>query len=681
MILGGPDPSQTNRVIRRYEGYEENFIRVHFREEDELRFRWDREVEEKPFLKERVGGLLKNGFYIGGEKGRHFEFLAYSNSSLREHTVWFMSPFEYPVEDANDTKRYLLINAETIRKTFGHFENIREEDYVGQDAEFGFYKQDLALLRQPSKLAARFALNFTASIASVSIRRDEWEIVPDICCGEKSIHIFTDGIGTISEELGNRIWASLDDGRSNCGDRAVQPSAYKIRFLGFKGMVSVDRELDRAGGKIQMRLRPSMRKFSGKGSGADFIEIAGWRGRPGVSHLNKRDSFLTLTDDAIRATYKVHESLSESSEFMDEHNFGSKYNLSYILKELARLGGRMGNSTDVHPGTPVDNPFLTLMRDIGEKHVLREIMHDARILIPGSHHLVGVADEGPGYRGQAGYENLRCLKPHEIYVCTQKHGKTEPTYLEGRCIISRSPVTHPGDVQHVFAIGKPSADTICLFTHLKNVVVLPCTGSRSLASCLGGGDLDGDEFDIIPNPEGWMYRKVSKAVPEDNDLQRLIDAVNAGSKERPNVRWDPITILIEAKLRSLDIETDSTINGSLQRDYTLSALFRRYRDELGYICAIYPLQNAPSARLLEAEVMGFHVGSVVDGVRKELECAAKDLSEDDMARQNLRNGWKTWKFVAAQALLEDNFGANSLALVVLGFLLKNIEKLETAPKK
>lgn len=63
------------------------------------------------------------------------------------------------------------------------------------------------------------------------------------------------------------------------------------------------------------------------------------------------------------------------------------------------------------------------------------------------------------------------------------------------CLVSRSPVIHPGDgqftlslltkvtqatvVQRVYAIGEPPADQICLFAHLRNVVVFPATGVLS----------------------------------------------------------------------------------------------------------------------------------------------------------------------------------------------------------
>jgi len=56
-------------------------------------------------------------------------------------------------------------------------------------------------------------------------------------------------------------------------------------------------------------------------------------------------------------------------------------------------------------------------------------------------------------------------------------------------------VVHPGDIQQVNAIGPPPEGS--LFGHLKNVVVFPSQGGRSLPSMLGGGDLDGDIYAVM----------------------------------------------------------------------------------------------------------------------------------------------------------------------------------------
>lgn len=76
----------------------------------------------------------------------------------------------------------------------------------------------------------------------------------------------------------------------------------------------------------------------------------------------------------------------------------------------------------------------------------------------------------------------------------QESADKDPIYLKGTCVLSRSPVIHPGDgvyirvllltprsltfilVQRVNAVGKPPDDKICFFRGLKNVVVLPAVG-------------------------------------------------------------------------------------------------------------------------------------------------------------------------------------------------------------
>ena len=69
---------------------------------------------------------------------------------------------------------------------------------------------------------------FTATNPSVTLVKGEWEDMEDL--GEKP-YLFTDGVGTISRELGSRIWEALCKERQN-RTNALEPSAYQIRFLG-----------------------------------------------------------------------------------------------------------------------------------------------------------------------------------------------------------------------------------------------------------------------------------------------------------------------------------------------------------------------------------------------------------------------------------------------------------------
>ena len=248
ILLEGPYTTQSNRVIRHYQNHDptltERFIRVEFRDEDRLAYRWDGDVDGTWFLKQRVGGTLRHGFELGG---RNFEFLAYSTSALREHSVWFVSPFRDPVEG--------YVTAEKIRASLGDFSK---------------------LLRMPSKYGARIAQAFTATDPSVKIRSDQWEEQPDL--GKH-----TDGVGTISPLLAEMIWEEKCRATRHVRESRVPPSAFQFRFLGYKGVVVVDHRLQ----GIKMRLRESQRKFPVHDVDEAEFEIARSFDYPNPVHLNR----------------------------------------------------------------------------------------------------------------------------------------------------------------------------------------------------------------------------------------------------------------------------------------------------------------------------------------------------------------------------------------------------------
>ena len=247
ILLEGPYTTQSNHVIRHYQDHDpslaERFVCVEFRDEDRLAYRWDGEVDGTWFLKQRVGGILRHGFELGG---RAFEFLAYSTSALRQHSVWFVSPFRDPVEG--------YVTSENIRSSLGDFSG---------------------LLRTPSKLAARTAQAFTATYPSIKIRSDQWEEQPDL-------DEHTDGVGTISLLLRDMIWEAICKGNPHLRNR-IPPSAFQFRFLGYKGVVAVDHRLQ----GTKMRLRESQRKFRVHDVDEAEFEIARSFDYPNPVHLNR----------------------------------------------------------------------------------------------------------------------------------------------------------------------------------------------------------------------------------------------------------------------------------------------------------------------------------------------------------------------------------------------------------
>jgi RNA-dependent RNA polymerase len=91
ITMDGPFPERSNRVIRAYDPiHQEAFLRVSFLDEAKLQYRFDREVDARDFIRTRVGPFLLQGLTIAG---RRFEFLAYSQSALKEHAVWCVFSF------------------------------------------------------------------------------------------------------------------------------------------------------------------------------------------------------------------------------------------------------------------------------------------------------------------------------------------------------------------------------------------------------------------------------------------------------------------------------------------------------------------------------------------------------------------------------------------------------------
>ncbi|KAJ7922944.1 RNA dependent RNA polymerase-domain-containing protein [Mycena leptocephala] len=245
------------------------------------------------------------------------------------------------------------------------------------------------------------------------------------------------------------------------------PSAFQFRCGGAKGVLVQNPDLM---GKT-LYFRPSQTKFEA----ADLrtLDIAATSSRPILAYLNRPlialleyhgtppDAFMALQKLAIDEGQSIKNSLLQAS----------KISLSTAWAVLP-------------PAVPLQHLYYLLNSRLGS------------IRPRGSYTLIGVSDEWD------------CLEEGEVYatVVDDRTGLNMP--ITGRILITRSPQIHPGDVQFVRAVRRPQLE------HLKNVIVFACKGSRSLPSQLGGGDLDGDIYNLILD-ENLFPPKEFTAVPGD----------------------------------------------------------------------------------------------------------------------------------------------------------------------
>ena len=185
----GPDLEARNRVLRKYADFTSYFLRVSFQEEDGEPIRFDRDASNEEIFHSRFKGVLSDAIDVAG---RRYEFLGFSHSSMRAQTCWFVAPFEFEGK---------LLHAKAVIAKLGDFSRIRS----------------------PAKCAARIGQAFSDTFSAVSLPEGAVKEIEDVTNAER---VFSDGVGTISVKVLEKIW-------KECTPRAqIKPTIFQIRYAG-----------------------------------------------------------------------------------------------------------------------------------------------------------------------------------------------------------------------------------------------------------------------------------------------------------------------------------------------------------------------------------------------------------------------------------------------------------------
>lgn len=448
ILLQGPDLETNNRILRKFPDHTDYFLRVQFSEEDEEDLFFNPNVSNDMILK-RFEDVFRNGIQIAG---RVYGFLGFSHSSLRSHSAWFSAAFV--------DKEGNLQSSITIIRDLGNFSKIRI----------------------PARCAARIGQAFSETPYSIHLADHgiTQSYMPDVKSPD-GVRVFSDGVGTISLEAARAIWDVLPS-------QANRATCFQIRWAGAKGMLSLDTRL--TGRQFRIR-KESMEKFEGTDS-AD-LEICDMSSKPMRFFLNQQiikiledlhvdeSWFLRLQKQELDSLKRITETTEGTAAFLHAHDVGSEADLPKFLKRLHKR--KIDYRTD---------PFL---RSLVESVVLRELRllkHKARIPVRKGVTLFGVMDE-------TGY-----LEPDEVYVTFDQTSQgnipnpIENTLKDGVVLVTRSPALHPGDIQVALQKTPPKGHPL---RALRNCIIFSQKGDRDLPSKLSGGDLDGDIYNIIWDPE------------------------------------------------------------------------------------------------------------------------------------------------------------------------------------
>uniref|UniRef100_A0A6N2KT36 RNA-dependent RNA polymerase n=1 Tax=Salix viminalis TaxID=40686 RepID=A0A6N2KT36_SALVM len=448
----GPEVNLSNRVLRKYPDDIDNFLRVSFVDED-LDKLFSTNISPRTFsaiegrqteIYQRILSVQRNGIVIGSKK---FEFLGFSSSQLRDSSLWMFA--SRPGLSAAD-----------IRKWMGDFREIKNV----------------------AKYAARLGQSFSSSRESFSVDKNEIEIIPDIKVTSGGVdYVFSDGIGKISAELAHSIAQKF-------GFRSFTPSAFQVRYGGYKGVVAVDPT-----SSIKLSLRGSMSKFK---STSTSLDILGWS-KYQACYLNREVITLLSTlgvgdqvfqrkqNEAIAQLIAILTDPASAQEALELMAPGEN---TAVLKEMLACGYKPGAE-----------PFLAMMLQTLCASKLLDLRTRARIFIPKGRAMMGCLDETRTLEyGQAFVQYSRAR--HGQFSGHSRGGESvnNTRILKGKLVVAKNPCLHPGDMRVLQAVDVPALH------HMVDCIVFPQKGKRPHTNECSGSDLDGDVYfvcwdrDLIP---------------------------------------------------------------------------------------------------------------------------------------------------------------------------------------
>nr|ALM88235.1 RNA-dependent RNA polymerase 1c [Cucumis sativus] len=440
----GPEANLSNRVVRRFIGDIDNFLRVSFVDEEldklhsiDLAPRSSSpENSQRTRVYDRVISILKNGIVIGNKK---FEFLAFSASQLRENSFWMFASREG-------------LSAADIREWMGDFHHIRNV----------------------AKYAARLGQSFGSSRKTLCVEEHEIEVIPDVEVERKNImYCFSDGIGKISKTLAKKV-------AEKCGLTSHTPSAFQIRYAGYKGVVAIDPTSEK-----KLSLRKSMLKYMSLDTQLDVLLWSKYQpcflNRQVINLLStlgiRDDVFVKKQKEAIDQLDSILEDPSRALEVLELMSPGE---MTSILKELLSFY------------MPNQEPFLNMMLRTFRADKLLDLRTKSRIFVPKGRTMMGCLDE------------TQTLEYGQVFVhCSIPGRSSEGNFVvKGKVVVAKNPCLHPGDVRLLDAID------VKALHHMVDCVVFPQKGKRPHPNECSGSDLDGDLYFVCWDTELTCIKQV-----------------------------------------------------------------------------------------------------------------------------------------------------------------------------
>ncbi|KAL8708247.1 MAG: hypothetical protein Q9220_006824 [cf. Caloplaca sp. 1 TL-2023] len=513
IYINTPTVEITNRVIRYYAEHADRFLRVRFTDEkvEGKIFSTERNTMDEVFT--RVKRALSNGIMIGD---RHYKFLAFGNSQFRENGAYFFAPLSH-------------LQSHHIRSWMGNFDEI---PYVAQ-------------------YAARLGQCFSTTRAIIGTKTTIREIDDE----RRNGFVFTDGVGMISPFLAQLITHELGIVRTS----AEPPSVFQFRMGGCKGILAVSPDSKHQ----EISIRESQYKFAARHEG---LEIIRWS-QFAAANLNRQIivvlSSLGVGDDIF--VKKQKNQLLDLEVAMTNDQVA----LKMLQKDIDPNQMTLALAGMILEGfQKIREPFLMSVLRLWRAWSIKYLKEKARITIEKGAFLLGCVDETATLKG---HFNIARPSRHneditrrihdlpEVFVQLSKgsSGKGQSNkgnVILGPMLLARNPSLHPGDIRIVRGVNAPALQ------HLKDVVVVPQTGDRPIVNMCSGGDLDGDDYLVIWDPEllphEWNHTPMDFTLAQKVALGRQVTANDLTSFFVTYMKNDNLSRIAVAHLAYADFMDD-----------------------------------------------------------------------------------------------------------------------------
>ncbi|KAL5553269.1 hypothetical protein UlMin_040670 [Ulmus minor] len=628
----GPEVNVSSRILRLYKQHIDNFLRVSFVDEEldnlyatEFSPRTSVANEDrKTGIYKRVLSVLRNGIEIGDKK---FEFLAFSSSQLKENSLWMFAASGE-------------VSAVSIRKRMGNFSSIRNV----------------------AKYAARLGQSFGSSKETLSVASNEIETIPDVEVKRGGVnYVFSDGIGKISSHFAKKV-------AKKCGFNGFTPSAFQIRYGGYKGVVAVDPT-----SLFKLSLRKSMcKKYLSN------LDVLNWsKFQP--CYLNRQVITLLSTlgvEDQVfekkqrEAVEQLDSILIDPLRAQQALELMSPGENANIFKELLMCGYK-----------PDAKPFLSLMLQTFRSSKLLELRTKTRIFIPNGRLMMGCLDEtrtleyGEVFVRYSGTKNRQFFEDSSSLNGTMSD---QPFLVQGQVVVAKTPCLHPGDVRVLRVVDVPA------LYHMVDCVVFPQKGPRPHPNECSGSDLDGDDYfvcwdrELIP-PRQEVQEFFTNSIVNDS-LGMIANRHNAFADKEYNKAMSSSCIEL-ARLHSIAVDfpktgvpavipphlkltefpdfMEKTDKPTYESQNVIGKLFREVRDKVPHVSTIrsFTLEDYIDDAFYFKGNYDYKLGNLLDyyGIKTEAEILSggimkmstyftkrRDAESINVAVRALRKEARTW---------------------------------------